>query len=117
MGNLDDGPLVMTARCAIHECGKPVALSDGHPAAMRAGHCNAVYLEYFDDVAFSHQILNSRRIPVRGADAAVARGSPDRLWIISPMNADMRFVQTHPKNADWIIWSGRQVVEILRSHP
>src|SRR5205085_9973624 len=49
-------------------------------------------------VAHRDQFLDPRRIPVRGADAAVAGGAANRLRVVRPVNADVRFVQPHPEN-------------------
>ena len=39
---------------------------------------------------------------------------PDRVRIVEgPVNADTAFVQRDPDHAHWIIWTGRQDVEVL----
>ena len=64
-----------------------------------------------DGVANRHQFLHPRRVPVRGANAAVAGGAADRLGIIRAVNPDVWLVQSHPENADRIVRSRRQIVE------
>ena len=44
----------------------------------------------------------------------MARGPADRLGIVRAVNADMRLAQPHPENADWVIRTGRQIVEDAR---
>ena len=62
------------------------------------------------------QILDLRRVPVRGANATVTSGAPDRLRIVCAVNPDPGFVQAHPENADRIVRTGRQIEVIVRAH-
>src|SRR5437763_12787252 len=76
--------------------------------------CYGSLSEDRDGVAHRDQFLDPRLIPVRGANAAVARGPADRLGIVGAVNADMGLVQSHPQNADRVIRPRRQIVKDAR---
>src|ERR1700716_1685579 len=68
-----------------------------------------------DHVPGADEIFHARGVPIGQTNATVAGGAPDRLRIVCSVNADARFVESAPENADEIIWSGRKVVILLGS--
>ena len=72
---------------------------------MRLG--RRIYLKNNYGVADAHEVFDTRSVPVGQANATMARGAADCLWIIRAVNADAGFVQTHPQNADEIVRPGR----------
>src|SRR5262245_10571109 len=81
---------------------------------MRRG--RRIYLENDYGVPDAYEVFYARGVPVGEANATMARGATDCLWIIRAVNADARFVQPHPQNANEIVRSRREIVIIFSSH-
>src|SRR6266481_3419902 len=67
-------------------------------------------------ISDAHQVLYSRGVPVCQTNATVTRSAANCLGIIRAVNADARFVQAHPENADQIVRPRREVVVVLGAH-
>src|SRR6266513_2446929 len=57
---------------------------------------NAFHLKNNYGVPHAHEVFHARGVPVREADATVARSAANCLRIIRAVNTDAGFVQAHP---------------------
>src|SRR5438270_2794369 len=60
-------------------------------------------------VAHADEVFDANGVPVSETNATVTCCPADRLRIIRSVNADAGFVQAHPKHADEIVRSGREI--------